>query len=361
MKRLIIALLTVSMWGTSSLFANETDKVTADSIAAIAQDEIESWRKYLPTFKGTVRARYEYSPEIGKSRFQLRNARVGILGNVTDNISYKAELDLCDQGTILVADAYAKMTFVDKQYAITAGFQRLPISMDANRGPSSYHYANRSFVCKYVGNVRDVGVKLGYHPSKFPLNIEAGIFNGLEDEYTKGKWFNTMIYVARANYTFYGLKAEVSALSQKPDQVRMNSFDFALSWNYRNFYLEAEYMNKHYTNDAFNTVHTYNIQTHYRIPFRKVLTHMLVQARWDSMTDYWDGRLSETTPGSGVFDHKSITPGRDRLTVGVTFAHLKKFGAQFRINYEKYFYHDKTAVISDNDRDKILGELVVTF
>ena len=88
---------------------------------------------------------------------------------------------------------------------------------------------------------------------------------------------------------------------------------------------------------------------------------MLVQARWDSMTDYWDGRLSETTPGSGVFDHKSITPGRDRLTVGVTFAHLKKFGAQFRINYEKYFYHDKTAVISENDRDKILGELVVTF
>ena len=28
MKRLILALLTVSMWGTSSLFATETDKVT---------------------------------------------------------------------------------------------------------------------------------------------------------------------------------------------------------------------------------------------------------------------------------------------------------------------------------------------
>ena len=256
MKRLIIALLTVSMWGTSSLFANETDKVTADSIAAIAQDEIESWRKYLPTFKGTVRARYEYSPEIGKSRFQLRNARVGIFGNVTDNITYKAEIDFCDAGTILVADAYAKMSFIDHQYAITAGFQRLPISMDANRGPANYHFGNRSFVCKYVGNVRDVGVKLGYHPSKLPLNIEAGVFNGSENEYTSGKWFNTMIYVGRANYTYYGLKAEVSALSQKPDQVRMNSFDFALSWNYRNFYLEAEYMNKHYTNDAFKTVHT---------------------------------------------------------------------------------------------------------
>ena len=118
MKRLIIALLTVSMWGTSSLFATATDKVTADSIAAIAQDEIESWRKYLPTFKGTVRARYEYSPEIGKSRFQLRNARVGIFGNVTDNISYKAEIDLCDAGTILVADAYAKMSFINHVLAV---------------------------------------------------------------------------------------------------------------------------------------------------------------------------------------------------------------------------------------------------
>ena len=148
MKRLIIALLTVSMWGTSSLFATTTDKVTEDSVAVIAQDEIKSWQKYLPKFKGTIRARYEYSPEIGKSRFQLRNARVGIFGNVTDNISYKAEVDLCDAGTILVADAYAKMSFIDHQYAITAGFQRLPISMDANRGPANYHFGNRSFVCK---------------------------------------------------------------------------------------------------------------------------------------------------------------------------------------------------------------------
>ena len=360
MKRLIIALLIVSMLGTSSFFATTTDKVVTDSIAAITQDKIESWCKYLPTFKGAIRARYEYSPEIGKSRFQLRNARVGIFGNVTDNISYKSEVDLCDQGTILVADAYAKLAFENKQYAITAGFQRLPISMDANRGPANYHFGNRSFVCKYVGNVRDVGVKLGYHSSKLPLNVEAGVFNGLENEYTNGKWFNSMIYVARANYTYYGLKAEVSALSQKPDQVRMNSFDFALSWNSRNFYLEAEYMNKHYTNDAFKTVHTYNIQTHYRIPFSKVLTHMLVQARWDSMTDYWNGRLVGN-PETGLINYKEIIPGRDRLTVGVTFAHLKKFGAQFRINYEKYFYHDKTVVINDNDRDKILGELIVTF
>ena len=40
---------------------------------------------------------------------------------------------------------------------------------------------------------------------------------------------------------------------------------------------------------------------------------------------------------------------------------IDQHAAAERINYEKYFYHDKTAAISDNDRDKILGELIVTF
>lgn len=359
MKRIILfILLMLSLYDTSFVYANSTEKIKADSIAAKSDEEKPAWYKYIPTLKGTIRARYEWSPEIGASRFQLRNARVGILGDVTDNINYKAEIDLCDQGTILVADAYARIRFFEKQFGISAGYMRLPISLDANRGPSSYYFANRSFLGKYVGNVRDVGVKFGYHAKQLPLNIEAGIFNGAESQVTKDQWNKTFIYVARANYIIQGLKAEVSFLSQRPDIVRMNSFDFALSWNYRNFFLEGEYINTHYTNDQFKTVHAYNIMSHYRIPFNKVLTHMLIQARWDSMTDYWDGLYLTNSETGIVF--KDIKSGRERLTIGLTLAYLKKFGAEFRINYEKYFYH-KDAIITDAERDKLVAEFIVKF
>lgn len=357
MKYLLLGLLSMSI-GTINAQINLSDVDTIECKENIV--EKPEWFKYLPQFKGTFRARYELSPNIGESRFQLRNARVGILGDVSEVVSYKAEIDFCDQGDILVADAYTKLAFENKQYAVTAGFMRLPISMDANRGPSNYLFANRSFVCKYVGNVRDVGVKLGYHPTKLPLNIEAGIFNGSEGEYTKNAWFKTFIYVARANYTCNGLKAEVSLLSQKPTDVRMNSFDFALSWNYDNFFLEAEYMNKHYTNDAFKTVHTYNIMGYYKIPFKKVFSHILIQARWDSMTDYWNGKCVEDDNGNIV--RTTILPGRNRLTTGVTLAYIKKIGAEFRINYEKYFYHDNTnPYISEYEKEKVLAEFIVKF
>lgn len=46
---------------------------------------------------GTLRGKYEYQPEINESRFQVRNARVSIEGQVIKAIGYKAEIDLSDQ------------------------------------------------------------------------------------------------------------------------------------------------------------------------------------------------------------------------------------------------------------------------
>ena len=343
----------IAMIALVSINANATETVAKESEIT---EEKPSWFKYLPTVKGTFRAKYEWSPELGASRFQLRNARIGLLGDILDNLSYKVEMDFCDAGTIRLADAYTKLSLVEKQFGITAGFMRLPISLDGNKGPSNQYFANRSFLGKYVGNVRDVGVKFGYYPSKVPFTAEVGIYNGKENEYTSNQWNKTLSYVGRINYIFNGLKIEASALSQRPGNIRMNSFDVALSWNYNHIFLEAEYMNKHYTGSKFKTVHAYNIMGHYRIPFKKVLTHMLIQARWDSMTDYSNGLVVNN---QGMLE--CTNPGRNRITAGVTFAYLKKIGAEFRINYEKYFYHDKNAIVNENEQDKLVAEFVVKF
>ena len=37
---------------------------------------------YLPEIHGTIRGKYEYQPEMKASRFQVRNARFSLTGNV---------------------------------------------------------------------------------------------------------------------------------------------------------------------------------------------------------------------------------------------------------------------------------------
>ena len=47
-------------------------------------------------------------------------------------------------------------------------------------------------------------------------------------------------------------------------------------------------------------------------------------------------------------------------TSGVTFSFSKKINADIRLNYEKYFYNDKT-LAKPSERDKAVIELMVHF
>ena len=58
--------------------------------------------EFVKTMKigGTIRSKYEYQTEEGEGRFEVRTARINVAGNVTKEVSYKAEIDLCDEGKI---------------------------------------------------------------------------------------------------------------------------------------------------------------------------------------------------------------------------------------------------------------------
>ena len=45
------------------------------------------------TIGGTIRSKYEYQTEEGEGRFEVRTARINVAGNVTKEVSYKAEID----------------------------------------------------------------------------------------------------------------------------------------------------------------------------------------------------------------------------------------------------------------------------
>ena len=109
-------------------------------LPAVAEDDDKVDLK--PKVHGTIRGKYEYQTEEGEGRFQVRNARVSLEGNVTKVVSYKAEIDLSDEGQIKMLDAYTRLKPV-KGLDFTIGQMRVPFTIDAHRSPHMQYFANR--------------------------------------------------------------------------------------------------------------------------------------------------------------------------------------------------------------------------
>ncbi len=372
-------------------FAQSTDTtLVSTSVALEADDEAEVQRiykarleksEYIPEIHGTLRSRYEYQPEMGASRFAVRTARVSVTGNVLPILGYKAEIDLCDLGTIKMLDAYMRL-FPVKGLTITAGQMRVPFSIDAHRGPHTQLFANRSFLAKQVGNVRDVGFMVGYTlPIRTPLSIEAGVFNGKGLTNQQDAWTKDFCYTGKLSVMFVeGLNVTLSAKTMQPAQVRYTSYDAGMYYEFWRFHVEGEYLYKTYANNAFQDVHTANAFLIYNQPLPKVFDKMSFLARYDYMTDHWDGKTYETgTDAEGnSFSTPALTDAeRQRLTAGITLSMrptknangkvggvfrsaAEDFRLDLRINYEKYFYaRENTA--KPTEQDKLVVELMLRF
>ena len=79
---LCLAAVTASAQQTATSEKNDADKATPVNI------------------HGTIRSKYEYQTSEGEGRFEVRNARISVDGSLSPIISYKAEIDLCDEGKI---------------------------------------------------------------------------------------------------------------------------------------------------------------------------------------------------------------------------------------------------------------------
>ena len=349
-KNLCMLLLALLPWtafaqGTSP---NEDGK-------AIDKKKLEK-QDYKPEIHGTIRAKYEYQTGMGAGRFEVRNARVSITGNVLPKVAYKAEIDLSDEGTIKMLDAYARL-FPWKDFTITAGQMRVPFTIDAHRSPHQQYFANRSFIAKQVGNVRDVGLTLGYTlPTQMPIILEGGLYNGTGLTNQK-VWHKEVNYSAKAQlFPTDGLNLTLSVQGIQPEEVWMHSYDFGTYFETDRFHIEAEYLFKHYSDKAFDNVHSVNAFANYDLPLRKVFTKMSFLARYDMMTNQSDGETRDETTGAlSITDYK-----RHRVTAGITFSLSKAFRTDLRLNFEKYFYPDRS-IAKESEQDKVVLELMVRF
>ena len=311
-----------------------------------------------PHIHGTVRAKYEYQTEEGEGRFEVRNARLSVAGNVARAVEYKAEIDLSEEGQIKMLDAFTRIKPFTG-FSATIGQMRVPFTIDAHRSPHQQYFANRSFIAKQVGNVRDVGLTAGYSFNcGIPVILEAGIFNGSGLTNQKNFWTKKVNFSAKAQFFFpQGFNLTLSTQKISPNSNTIMMYDAGAYWQKCGWHIEAEYLYKHYSHDAFtdvqsvNTFACYDFNLHNKEALVKKISPLV---RYDYMTDHSDGTLDDDGKMK-LTDYK-----RSRVTAGVTFSLAKPFVSDIRLNFEKYFYGDG-AVAKTSEKDKIVLEVMTRF
>ncbi|MDE6715064.1 MAG: OprO/OprP family phosphate-selective porin [Muribaculaceae bacterium] len=314
---------------------------------AVAGDSID----YRPKFHGAVRSRWEMETQSGESRFQVRYARLTMDGNIAPAISYFVQTDLCDKGKMKILDAFGKYSFRNGIF-FQAGQFRMPFGVETFMAPQNYIFANRSFMGKQMCNYRKVGAKVGYKlPLARPLLLEAGIFNNASIA-DQEEWSKSYSYSGQATFTFDNVTISAGALSIKPEEMRMNMYDVALSWSNSRLKVAGEFMTEHYCDDGgLDNANSYCVYADYRLPIDVgIFNQWSIQGRFDGISNFYD----EDEYSWEMFDAK-------RITLGTTFTYkYKSVFSDIRFNWEKYLYPSGVEV-EQGLGDKIVVELVVRF
>ncbi len=313
-------------------------------------------RKFTVEIHGTVRGKFEWQPEIDEARFQVRNARFSLSGNVTPIVGYKAEIDLSDEGQIKMLDAYVRLHMMRKRLNFTIGQMRVPFTIDAHRSPHEQYFANRSFIAKQVGNVRDAGATLSYaFGGPVPVKLEGGLFSGSGLTAQKDFWTNSFNYSVKAQALFADrVNLTLSVQKTHPDIVRIMMYDAGMYYQNDRLHIEAEYLRKNYGNGLFEGVNAVDAFACYDLPLRRVFTKISFLARYDYMSDHSTGEAGPD--GLLLIDD----PARHRVTGGLTFSLGLPFKADIRLNWESYFYREGvTPALSE--QDKLVVEFMARF
>ncbi len=324
------------------------------SLNAFGQ-QADSTISYRPNIHGTIRGRFEASTEREDYRFQVRNARLAIDGNIAPFADYFIQADFCDRGKMKILDVYARL-WATKEIGFQAGQFRMPFGVDPFRAPHQYYFANRSFIGREICNVRAVGFKAMWHPTRIPITLEAGAFNPntIGDH---SSWHRKLAYAAKLTYTpTSNLAFATGFQSISPDSIRTNLIDGAVTWKNERWIVEGEYMYKHYCHEAHKPCHGYNLFANYAMPVRAGFFNRLgFHGRFDGMTAH---STATCTDGELITNH----PSRNRITAGASLSYIrtKNMFVELRADYEKYFYHSGTKIDPEYG-DKFVAEIVLRF
>ncbi|MCM1028381.1 MAG: OprO/OprP family phosphate-selective porin [Pseudoflavonifractor sp.] len=317
---------------------------------------------HAPEFHGAIRTRFEMTTQDPvRYRFQVRNARLTMAGNINSSINYFVQTDLCDQGKMKILDAWGKIT-ITKGLAIQAGQFRMPFGIETFRAPANYIFANRTYMGKQMCNYRAVGAKFIYALPSAPLTIEAGAFNprAIGDH---NVWQDRVAAAGKATLALGSWTFEAGLASLVPDSVRANLLDGAIVFRKGRWEAQAEYMYEHYTGGAHSDSHSWVTWVNYGFPIHAgVFNKMSVQARYDGLYDHASLTAPRITPTGSQRIISTDNPTRNRITLGATMTSQVSKGlfCDVRANWEHaFFHHSHTPTQAEASR--ILLEMVLRF
>ena len=330
--------------------------VNTDSISLPNQSQEQKKKSiYIPKFGGNLRARYEYLTRQEVGAFKVRNLRLSAEGYVAPIMSYRVEVDFADWGKIALIDGFFKVNPV-KSLNLSLGQQRMPFGLAAHRRPCQQYFVSRNFPAKHTATIRDVGFVAGYTIPKFPLLIQASVFNcsgtGETKNYFTGTYgFSTRLSAPFARYWF----ATASTARMAKNDARFQLWDAGAYFDNGLWHVEAEYSRKNYVHDTFKGVNAYDIFVYRNFPIEKhKIAGVSGAVRYDYMSDHSSGLRNDL--GQLAVDD----PARHRLTFGATLSLMSIFQADIRLNYEKYFFK-KNIIPTTADDDRLVLEVIASF
>lgn len=296
------------------------------SLSAVAQTTTGTNSEYLPDLDGILKTKVEYDLNNSLMRFEVRNARFGVKGKINNYMSYKAEIDLSDEGKMKMLDAYVRFT-PKQNLDFYMGQRKIPFSTDYMRSPADNIFANRSFLAKYINDgMRDIGFYAEYRFSwDVPVSLLMGAVNGTGNN--NPQWISRPNLVTRftagkdqgfraAGNFYYGEAVYKEDLSLLGLEARYSTGQF---------FIESEYIRRNWTDTASARVSDDGLYIHSFYNFRRenrMICLITPTARLDFM-------------GESFFAGKNDA---ERLTLGINFGfEPKQFYSEIRLNYENYF------------------------
>lgn len=289
---------------------------------------------YQPKVSGLIKAKWEYSFEDNTNRFDIRNSRIGIGGNINKATSYRMQVEYGNHGRIDLLDAYA--LFMPKDNIVFwFGQFTVPFSEDYVISPSLNMFANRAFVGKFIDpNSRDIGARVDYMFSKkVPVMVQAGVYNGAG--INNPQWQDSPFLLGRLIYgTMMGFRTSVKYYGGKDlndKKIAYYGVDFRYATN--KYKIEAEYAIK----DSIGTSQRFSgayLQGAYNFTVNN-----------NNLLKYIEPTLRTDGMAYNIFDN-----GFDisRLTFGLNFGLDPKYmAAEIRLNYEHFFFHKSKDAIKN--------------
>ncbi len=305
-------------------------------------------------FDGVIKTKLEVSTEEGVMRFNVRNSRLGVRGDIGEYLSYRVQVELSNEGTFSPLDLYGILK-PTKNLTFNFGQTHVPFENNYIITPAEMMFANRAFIGKYfTPGTRDIGavVQYRFNIGGFPMEGQAGMFNG-------GK-INNPQWTDKPSYAFRLIAGSMEGFRSTAKVYKYNSeqldlFFWGADVHYANPHLrlEAEVMNRHSNTTGLDLFGTY-IQGAYTfgLPNAKIFHCLTPAARWDAM--------SYDVPNGG-FDVNRLTVG---INFGLTFI---PYDSVLRIDFEQYFLRKDLIFPDFDNRDlhvadnKVTVELVVKF